>query len=122
MVGWAGLPPSARQLMETVSESNCQGSRPIEPIAWIAELPRANGAGCCVHAVGAEILNQPWHKRRLINRYQRFLVVINIRQFIAGFCEGLQAINCDLDLRCGHYMIAQLLEMFANSLGPVVAK
>lgn len=44
MVGWAGLPPSARQLLERVSESNCQGSRPIEPIAWTADLPRANCA------------------------------------------------------------------------------
>lgn len=33
-----------------VSDSSCQGSRPIEPIAWTADLARAKGAGCCVHA------------------------------------------------------------------------
>ena len=44
MVGWAGLPPSAGQLLEPVSESTSQGSRPIEPIAWTADLARANGA------------------------------------------------------------------------------
>ena len=53
MVGWAGLPPSARQLLEPVSESNTQVSRPIEPIAWTADLARKNGAGCCGHALGA---------------------------------------------------------------------
>ena len=57
MVGWAGLPPSARQLLEPVSESNCQGLKPIEPIAWAADLAQANSARCCVHALGAESAN-----------------------------------------------------------------
>ena len=123
MVGWAGLPPSARQLLETVSESNCQGSRPIEPIAWTADLARANGAGCCVHVLGAEILNQPWHKRRLIIRHQLFLlIVINIRQLVVSFCKDLRAINCNLDLGCGHCIVTQLFEMFSNSLNTGVAK
>jgi hypothetical protein len=55
MVGWAGLPHSAGQRLEPVSESNTQGSKPIEPIAWTAGLARANGAGCCVHALGADL-------------------------------------------------------------------
>ncbi len=57
MVGWAGLPPSAGQLLEPVSESNTQGSKPIEPIAGTADIARANGAGCCVHALGANPAN-----------------------------------------------------------------
>ena len=60
MVGWAGLPPSARQLSEPVNESNCQGSgpiEPIEPIAWTVDLARADGAGCCGHALGANPAN-----------------------------------------------------------------
>jgi hypothetical protein len=60
MVGWVGLPQLARRLLEPVSESNCQGSKPIEPIepiAWTADLARANGAGCCVHALGANPAN-----------------------------------------------------------------
>jgi hypothetical protein len=40
-----------------VSDSSCQGSRPIEPIAWTADLARAKGAGCCVHARGASPTN-----------------------------------------------------------------
>jgi len=53
MMGWAGLPPSAKELLEPGSESNTQGSRPIELIAGTADLAQANGAGCCVHALGA---------------------------------------------------------------------
>lgn len=41
MVGWTGLPPSARRLWEPVSESTSQRSRPIE---WTADLARANCA------------------------------------------------------------------------------
>jgi hypothetical protein len=57
MMGWAGLPPSAKELLEPGSESNTQGSRPIELIAGTADLAQANGAGCCVHALGADSPN-----------------------------------------------------------------
>jgi hypothetical protein len=45
MVGRAGLPQSARLLLETVSESNSQGSRPIEPIAETANLTGQTALG-----------------------------------------------------------------------------
>jgi hypothetical protein len=34
-----------------------KGSRPIELIAWTADLAQTNGAGCCVHALGANPAN-----------------------------------------------------------------
>jgi len=53
MVGWAfaiGKAAIGAGERIKVSDSSCQGSRPIEPIAWTADLARAKGAGCCVHA------------------------------------------------------------------------
>ena len=91
MVGWAGLPPSARQLLEPVSESNTQGSRPIEPIAWTVDIARANGAGCCVHALGANPANP---RRAGAPDLLQNLVLAAVRlapgsgEFCLGRCSG----------------------------------